>query len=289
MKIIHAEDIEWKRGLEHRGGTFHFRHMFDGEPDTPGNFQFNIGRIGGDFASPRHRHNFEQFRYQVEGTMSFGRNGKMGQGSFGYFPEGAPYGPQSSEGTSSTAVLQFGGASGSGYLSRAQVRAGQSELEKAGVFEGGVFRRNDDAAGRRNSDGYQAIWEHHNGRRLDYPKPRYRDPIIIDPDNYEWVAIGPGVSERHMGSFTERRLEAAFIRLENGAAWNGAGRGVYLVTKGSGRVAGKAFTALSGVHADVGETPQFTAGEETILLRMTLPDLAGLATMGREPLRSAAE
>ncbi len=48
MKIVHADKIEWKRGLEHRGGTFHFRHMFDGEPNAPGNFQFNLGRIEGE-------------------------------------------------------------------------------------------------------------------------------------------------------------------------------------------------------------------------------------------------
>jgi hypothetical protein len=45
---------------------------------TTGNFQFDIGQIEGDFASPRHRHNFDQFRFQLEGTMNFDRNGKMG-------------------------------------------------------------------------------------------------------------------------------------------------------------------------------------------------------------------
>lgn len=289
MKITHAEKIEWKRGLEHRGGTFHHRHMFDGEPDSPGNFQYNLGRIEGDFASPRHRHNFEQFRYQVEGTMNFDRNGKMTKGTFGYFPEGAHYGPQSSEGTSYSAVLQFGGASGAGYLSRAQVRAGQSELEKIGTFKDGIFRRNDDVEGRRNSDAYQAIWEHHNGKRLEYPKPRCRDPVMIDPENYDWVAIGPGVSERHMGTFTERKAEASFVKLEKGATWKGPGRTVYLVTEGAGTVEGEDFTKLSGVHALEGESPAFTASEETIILRMTLPDLSGLRRTGREPMRAAAE
>ena len=289
MKITHPETIEWKRGLEHRGGTFHHRHMFDGEPDSPGNFQYNLGRIEGDFASPRHRHNFEQFRYQVEGTMNFDRNGKMTKGTFGYFPEGASYGPQSSEGTSYSAVLQFGGASGAGYLSRAQVRAGQSELEKIGVFEGGIFRRNDDVEGRRNSDAYQAIWEHHNGARMDYPKPRYRDPVMVDPENYAWVAISPGVFERYMGTFTERKAEASFVKLEKGATWKGPGRTVYLVTEGAGTVEGDTFGKLSGVHAQEGEAPVFTASEETIILRMTLPDLAGLEQAGREPMRAAAE
>lgn len=289
MKIIHAEDIEWNRGLQHRGGTFHYRHMFDGTPDTPGNFQFNIGRIEGDFESPRHHHNFEQFRYQVDGVMNFARNGKMTKGTFGYFPEGAFYGPQSSEGTSLTAVLQFGGASGQGYLSRRQVREGQEELKKFGRFEGGIFKRNDDVEGKRNSDGYQAIWEHYRGRAMEYPKPRVRDPVMIDPDHYEWAPIGPGVHEKPMGVFTERRAEANFIRIDKGASWRGKGRSVYLVVSGAGTVDGQPYKLLSGVHTDEHETPSFVASEDSVILHLGLPNLAGLEDHGRAPIATAAE
>lgn len=62
--------------------------LLNGTPGTIGNFQFDIGQIEGDFASPRHRHNFDQFRFQLEGTMNFDRNGWMGPGTCGYFPEG---------------------------------------------------------------------------------------------------------------------------------------------------------------------------------------------------------
>ena len=194
MKLVHADEVDWKRGLLHRGGTFHYRHLLEGEAGTPGNFHLGIGQQDGDFVSPRHRHNFDQFRFQLEGTSNFDRNGKMMAGTFGYFPEGAAYGPQSSEGRSVTAVLQFGGASGSGYLSPKEVAAGTEELKKFGTFEGGIFRRNKDSDGRRNSDAYQAIWEHVNGKRMDYPKPRYRDPIMVDPENYAVAA-----SCRHAG------------------------------------------------------------------------------------------
>ena len=104
MKITQYDDVKPVRGLQYRGGTFHFRHLLNGTPGAIGNFQFNIGEQDGDFASPRHRHNFDQFRFQIEGTMNFDRNGKMTAGSFGYFPEGAAYGPQTSDGRSVTAV-----------------------------------------------------------------------------------------------------------------------------------------------------------------------------------------
>src|SRR5262245_28001226 len=81
---------------------------------------------GRRFNSPRHRHNFEQIRYQLEGVLDYGRDGKLTAGMVGYFPEAVYYGPQSQDPSISckTIVLQFGGASGSGYLSQAEVQAG---------------------------------------------------------------------------------------------------------------------------------------------------------------------
>jgi hypothetical protein len=278
MNIVHADEVEWKRGLQHRGGTFHYRHLLNGTPGTLGNFQLDIGQLEGDFASPRHRHNFDQFRFQLEGTMNFDRNGKMAAGTFGYFPEGVAYGPQSSEGRSATAVLQFGGASGSGYLSRGQVQAGTEELKKFGRFEGGVFRRNDDVEGRRNTDAYQAIWEHVHGRRMDYPKPRYSDPIMVDPANYEWLVVTgmPGVSHKLLGTFTERQCAAALVRLARGAAYQAGSRGVHLMLSGSGVAQKAPFRRMTAFHLDDGETAEIVAREETEFLRLVLPDLAGL-------------
>ena len=97
-----------------------------------------------------------------------------------YFPEGTSYGPQTSEATATTFVLQFGGASGQGYLSRQEVKQGMDALKELGSFEGGVFRRHEDVPGKRNMDGYEAIWSHVNGRPLEYPKPRYPGPVMMD-------------------------------------------------------------------------------------------------------------
>ena len=53
MKIVQGDEVEWLRGLQHRGGTFHYRHLLNGERGTLGNFQLSVGRQDGDFASPR--------------------------------------------------------------------------------------------------------------------------------------------------------------------------------------------------------------------------------------------
>jgi hypothetical protein len=280
MKIVQTDDIPLKRGLEHRGGVFHSRIMAEGAPGALDNFQLSFGQMGGDFNSPRHRHNFEQIRYQLEGLLDYGRDGKLAAGMVGYFPEAVYYGPQSQDPAISckTIVLQFGGASGSGYLSQAEVRAGMDALRSEGEFKDGVFRRRADVEGKRNMDGYQAIWEHVNGRSMVYPKPRYPQPIFMDPANYEWVPVAgaPGVAEKLLGVFTERRSEAGFYRLDAGARFTAHGKGVYVATVGAGTVGGAPLRTLTTIYLDAGETVEITAAEPTELLHFGLPNLAGL-------------
>ena len=279
MKIVQGDELEWVRGLEHRGGTFHFRNLMEGTPGTIDNFQLSMGRNDKDFVSPRHRHNFDQFRFQLEGDLDFARDGKMKPGMVGYFPEGAAYGPQTSKSTAMTIVLQFGGASGSGYLSRKEVKAGMDALKQFGSFEAGVYRRNEGVPGKRNMDGYEAIWAHANGRDLQYPQPRYPAAIMMDRERFAWVpAAGhPGVCEKVLGAFTERRTEAAFLELEAGSSYPGAGRAIYVATKGKGRVDDQVLRPFTTVFLDHGEHAAFTAEETTELLRLGLPDLRDLA------------
>jgi hypothetical protein len=281
MKIVQGDELEWVRGLEHRGGTFHFRRLMEGTPGRLDNFQLSMGRLDKDFVSPRHRHNFEQIRFQLEGELDFARNGKMTPGTVGFFPEGAAYGPQTSEVTATTIVLQFGGASGGGYLSRNEVKKGMDELAQYGTFEGGVFRRHDGIPGKRNMDGYEAIWSHVNGRELEYPKPRYPKPLMMSPENFEWVALPgqPGVQQKLLGVFTERRAQAAFYKLDAGATLRASGRGIYVACAGDGEVAGQPLRRFTTVFLDHGEEVSIAATSETELIHFGLPDLRDMAAL----------
>jgi hypothetical protein len=278
MKITQGDEVEWVRGLEYRGGMFHYRNLMEGTPGTIDNFQLSMGRNDKDFVSPRHRHNFEQFRFQLEGDLNFARDGVMTPGTVGYFPEGTSYGPQTSESTATTFVLQFGGSSGQGYLSRKEVKQGMDALREGGTFDGGVFRRNEGEPGKRNMDGFQAIWEEVNGRPLQFPKPRYDKPVMMDQAGYEWVASAEhrGVYEKLLGVFTERRSEAGLVKLDAGATLTAAGRGIYLCYRGGGQVDGKPLRALTTVFLERGERATFEANQETELLHFGLPDLRGL-------------
>jgi hypothetical protein len=280
MKVVQIDDVPLKRGLEHRGGTYHSRELLEGQPGTLGNFKFSISDISTDFASPRHRHNFEQYRFMLEGECDFGRDGVLKAGMLGYFPEGVHYGPQVNKTPISTAVVQFGGASGSGYLLPREVKSGMVELEKFGEFKGGIFHRRDDVPGKRNMDAYQAIWEHVNQRSMEYPKGRYDAPVFMDSANFQWAAVkgAKGVSEKLFGVFTERRTGARILKLEAGASYPVEGRSIFLVLSGTGEIDGQPLRRRTSVFLDQGEKATLRAAETTELLQYELPDLSDMAS-----------
>src|ERR1043166_3152469 len=77
MKVVQLEETPEVRGLEHRGGTFHSRTIVEGKPGTPGNFKFPLSRLGTDYSGPRHRHNFDQYRFMIEGESDYGQDGPL--------------------------------------------------------------------------------------------------------------------------------------------------------------------------------------------------------------------
>ncbi len=291
MQIVQGDTIEWRRGLEYRGGMFHFRKLLEGTPGTIDNFQLSMGRSNKDFLSPRHRHNFEQIRISHQGELKFGRDGMLRPGIIGYFPEGAHYGPQTQDDDAIAFVLQFGGASGSGYLCRQEVVTGMTALEASGTFKDGIFRRNEGAEGKRNVDGYQAIWEHLRGRKLEYPKPRYPGPIMMDESHFSWVPSRKekGVAEKLLGVFTERGTAVALLRIDAGAQSVLPERSVHICASGTGKVNGQELRELTIIHTSAGETATVTAAEACTFYKMILPDLGGLEDSAGNTHKIAAE
>lgn len=280
MKVVHADKIEAKMASRHRVGGSLRQRLLDGPPLSIEGFSLVIARPKDRF-SPRHRHNFDQFRFQIEGEADYSETGVLKAGMIGYFPEGVFYGPQKQGQGQALCVLtlQFGGASGGGYAGRDAVLQATAELEALGEFRGGAFFPRSGASGEAGVDGFQAVWEHLNKRPLTYPAGRYEVPILMDPDNSEWVPIAgqPGAYEKLMGVFTERRAMAEFIRIDPGASFKGGGgRDVFFVVSGAGTVAGEGYRRFSAAQLDPSDSIVFTATEPTELLHFRLPNLAGL-------------
>src|SRR6202011_4252961 len=278
MKVVQFEDVTPVRGLEHRAGPFHSRPTAGGEPGTVGNFKFSLSELGTDYSGPRHRHNFDQYRYMLSGESDYGQDGPLKAGMLGYYPEGVPYGPQVNKTGIVCAVLQFGGASGGGYLQPREVKAGMEEVKAVGEVRDGVFHRRRSVQGKRNMDAYQAIWEHVHGREMTYPKGRYDAPIAMDAANYQWAPIrgAAGAAENLFAVFTERRTQPRLVKLSAGAAYEVAGRGVYLVLSGAGEADGMPLQKFTTIFLEADERTTLRASAATELLHYGLPDLSDL-------------
>ncbi|WP_190814811.1 hypothetical protein [Saccharopolyspora pogona] len=221
MRVGKASDADVERVGTMREGKLDQKHLLFGEDGSPNNYDLNMGLTGGGgWRTPRHRHNFDQIRYVIQGTLPYTENDVLEQGWVGYFPESVHYGPQERAEGLRTMVLQCGGASGAGYLSVAQREATNAELAKTGEFKKGLYHYTDDNGVPQTKDGSEAIFEHATGGKLEFATPRYTDVIAMNPAAYDWLPQGEtGVWEKWLGSFTERDLRIGFVSLDAGAVY----------------------------------------------------------------------
>src|SRR5438105_10257694 len=221
MRVGEASSVESGVVGSMRDGVLEQKFLLTGRDGDRNNYLLNVGRTGtGGWTTPRHKHNFDQIRYVIKGNYPYAKGKSMPEGSVAYFPEGVPYGPQDRPEGLEMMVCQFGGASGSGYLSVTQREAANEALKKKGEFKNGAFTYLDERGQRHNQDGFEACYEEAMGRKLVYPKPRYDDVVLMHPSNHEWIPEAkPGVVTKWLGSFTERNTRVGFSRVEAGAAF----------------------------------------------------------------------
>jgi hypothetical protein len=276
IRVIDVESVPMLGRAHVRAGGFSSRRLLDGEQGTPGNFSLQLSLTPDTYFSPRHRHNFDQVRYQIEGEFDFASDGVMKPGSVAYFPEGTYYGPQSSSSRSVTLVLQFGGASGNGYMSPEQYDGAAAELRTLGTFANGAYTVVSPDGRKINKDAYEAVWERVNGRPLRYPPERYSRPVFMDPQNFAWVPIEgqPGASSKFLGEFSERRTQIEFCRVEPSSSFRLARNAIYFVASGTGAVAGKGIRQHSTIYLLDESAAELTARDTVELLRIGLPQFS---------------
>jgi hypothetical protein len=272
MKVVLFESMKVQERAHARGGKFLFYRPLEGVPGSLGNFSATISVLDREFVSPRHRHNFEQVRFQLADGTDYDSDGLMDAGTVGYFPEGTRYGPQTNTGDNSTALnLQFGGPSHSGYLSDAQFQKGLAELKAHGEFKDGYYTRTSPDGKKVNTDGYQAVWEHINGRKLEYPKQRYNRCTIMDPAAFEWVENGGGTASKLLGVFSELNTKIAFHRIDQGARLALEANSVYFVWIGSGDADRQPWRKWTSIQVFDGERGEMRAAERSEVLQVRLP------------------
>jgi hypothetical protein len=278
MKIVTEDTVEWRK--DHPTGALAFKYLLAGDDAAPDNFVLLLARQDTHFATKRHRHNFDQFRFPIHGDMNVGEGLVLRAGQLGYFTEGAPYGPQddplagAAPGERIHLTLQFGGATGYGYLSPSRLRACRDELRREGEFVDILFRRRDGST----QDGLGAVWQHAFGTGLEYPQPRYPGPVIMDPASFRWAAMpdAPGVERKHLGTFTERGIWSEILRVHPGARLvrTADARELLFVLHGTGACGHRALSAHAAIQVEPGESVEIVGGEALELLVFGLPAIA---------------
>ncbi len=219
--VVNLADIEEEPALRGRVNNIR-RHRFPLDSGLPGvNLEFGYTLVPNGYFTPRHRHNFEQLRYTLEGTFVTG-HGDMPPGVAGYFPEGAYYGPQQQSEDARILILQFQGPTGDHFLSNEEANAMVNQLKaQGGTFQDGFYTGHKPDGKRFNKDSYKAIWEELNGRKLVFPKPRYRTPVMMNVENFRWIPHRrqSGVAVKHLGTFSEYRSSMGFLRMAPGASF----------------------------------------------------------------------
>jgi hypothetical protein len=272
--FVNLSDVPVIERQHARAGLFRSQSLLRGVEGTPENFFLQLSRTYADFHSPRHRHNFDQVRVQLQGDADFARDGVMHPGTIAYFPEGVFYGPQSIAGESLTLVLQFGGASGSGYISEERYQQAVDELKRHGSFENGIYRRAAADGGRKNQDAYEAVWEHVHGRRIEYASSDYAQPVFLDPRDFEWQDMGPGLRRKALGQFHPRGLRIDIVEASAGAEVQLEPHSIIFVLEGEGDFDGKPWRQHTTMRTgQAAETVR--AGRRSELLRICIPPLTG--------------
>ena len=290
MKILQIDDVPLKSkgdGNGHaggRGGPGHSgREIFDPtvlnrDGERPDSFYFGLSTgAPGMFSTPRHHHNFDQMRYMLEGHWE-DPAGVLKPGSLGVFPEGTWYGPQKDDSWGTVLIIQFGGASGAGYVDKNLMRRAAAELKQknTGVFEDGSYKRNPGVEGPPVQDAYEAIWEYVKGRPMEYPEAQYPTPIFVDSNVFPWTPVEgqEGVEEKALGTFTSCQYRVARYKLTPGTTFLAKGRGVYFVLSGEGRLADGPYRDQTSLYLEEDEQATYVASKESDILYFGLPRMA---------------
>ncbi len=281
MDVIDVAQMPWGESLvaQRGGGEVAHKRLFEGVEGSPDNYMLVMSKEPRSFFSPRHRHPWDQVRFCLEGKIPIAKGLFVQSGEIAYFPEGAHYGPQEGGEDRVVLLLQFGGASGLGYIGPDRVKQARIELAGQGRFEGGVYIR-EQGERRINRDAYEAIWLHVSGGELSYPAAAYRTPIVMRPQALSWLATTEqGVGVKNIGVFPHRGLVINAMRVQPPAVYRIAptqSLRFLFITEGAGTLGSQDLPRWSAARLLPGEGADLRTTGGLELLELTVRPVADL-------------
>ena len=277
-----------------REGNLHAKVLLKGRQGSPNNYRLSFETAMESWTTPRHRHNFDQIRLPIKGVVEYGKAlPTLPIGVVAYFPESVHYGPQVRHDQSQTLTLQLGGASGNGFMSPEERKRGFDDLLKKGTFEKGAYNWRDEKGQVHRQDSYEAVWEYIRQRKLVYPEPRYTTQVVMNPDNFLWLADPKqrGVSRKWLGTFTERQLHVSYVRVEAGATLRVEkypAPQILFVVNGALSHQGRSYGLHTAFGLESGESAEFSGSESSELMYLQLPIFAEAQNVSRGPAHEPA-
>ena len=234
-----------------------------------------------EYFSPKHRHNFDQTRYVVDGEVEFGKGLIAKEGDFVYFPASVPYGITVRSETVLVLTLQTHGPEWAFFPTRAQASQGTKELQKISEVDrdNGVVRWPDG----RVQDTYEALWEKLMGQSIVYPPARYLMPCLVRSSAFPWRSTSqPGVQIQSLVNFNGVGPGATKVSIDIGSTFSSmlANRHTLIaVISGLLRYGdGQMLKSGALIHCPAGATlEQMTAVETTSLMVVQYSPKSGAA------------
>jgi hypothetical protein len=283
VEIIPTDQLEWKLvAANARTGDVENKYVREGEL-LPG-----IGYaadcyhyVGGEnvFTAPRHHHDFEQIRISMTGVQDFGQGQVTEEGWIAYFPAGAYYGPERIDGAS---IFQIQWSDF--WITRANHERAFAVLAQNGEFSGGKYSWTDENGIVQTKDAQNAIWEHVWGRESVIPVPRYPQPVLMNPEAFEYVTSDTGLATKVLGRFTERDVAITKIRWDERATYSLPADRTYCLFTNAGdiEVDGRTCGRHTVVWSDYGENVDVSGAPGAEALCIAFPTIEFAPDHARE-------
>jgi hypothetical protein len=186
-----------------------------GIPDV--RLEFTWRRYDKGYATPRHKHIFDQYRFNLTGKRMI-KDGFLEAGEVALYPEGVYYGPQLQEEECTGLGLQFQGLTGIPYLTHKQLNDARKALSaEGGTFKDGIYTKILPDGRKINKDSHAACTEYVSGKSIEFPVGRFEKPIVMKPQGHPWIGDRKlaGVDHKRLGTFGGSGIR--LTRLEAGA------------------------------------------------------------------------
>lgn len=287
VTIMSINDIEYftTPGLGREGSSGGRAFPVDtGIPDVVADFNWRSYDTG--YGTPRHKHIFDQYRYNLSGRRNI-KDGFLEAGEIAFYPEGVYYGPQEQTEPCTGVSFQFQGLTGIPYFSHRQLHdARKAMIAEGASFKGGIYTKILPDGTKVNKDSHAALTEYITGRAIEFPTGRFEKPIVMRPQGHAWLGDRkyPGVEHKRLGNFGGSGIR--LTRLLPGAkipAQHMEDAELRYLTSGSINYGGKTWqggkTRDAGTYmyiqhgADVGEITTDTGGEFYVIELPMMADI----------------